>query len=105
MDSTAMHYASKITVESATKHLTILASDEFEGRDTGKPGGDLAAKYIAEQFKKAGLIAPVDGSYFQPVPLVETRFDVNHFEINGQNLQLRRWLLHDRVRSFTNSFS
>ena len=88
LDTNSMHYASKITVESATKHLTILASDEFEGRDTGKPGGDLAANYIAEQFKQMGLIAPVKGSYFQSVPLVETRFDVNKFEINGSNLKL-----------------
>lgn len=88
LDTNAMHYASKITVESATKHLTILASDEFEGRDTGKPGGDSAAKYIAEQFKSMGLTPPVNGSYLQPVPLVETRFDVNNFEINGKNLNL-----------------
>jgi hypothetical protein len=82
----ASHYASKITLSSATKHLTILASDEFEGRDTGKPGGLKAAEYIASEFKKMGLIAPVNGSYFQEVPLVETKFDVEKFEINGHNL-------------------
>src|SRR5690606_33406245 len=79
-------YASEITVSSATKHLAILASDEFEGRDTGKPGGLKAAEYIAQEFKKMGLIAPVNGSYFQKVPLIETKFAVEKFEINGHNL-------------------
>ena len=88
LDETAMHYASTITTESASKHLTILASDEFEGRDTGKPGGDKAAKYIADQFKKFGLTAPVNGSYYQAVPLVETKFEVQKFQINGQNLEI-----------------
>lgn len=88
VDETAVHYASKITTQSAEKHLTILASDEFEGRDTGKPGGDKAARYIADAFKAFGLIAPVNGNYFQAVPLVETKFEVQNFQINGQNLEM-----------------
>ncbi len=88
IDSVASQYASKITVKSATKHLTKLASDEFEGRDTGKPGGLKAAEYIADEFKKLGLIAPVDGSYFQQVPLIETKFEVEKFTINGKNLKV-----------------
>lgn len=86
IDTTAVKYASKITVESATKHLNILASDEFEGRDTGKPGGLLAANYIANEFKKMGLIAPVNGNYFQDIPLVETKFEVKNFDVNGEKL-------------------
>src|SRR5690606_8705622 len=85
-NSTSAHYASQITVSSAAKHLTILASDEFEGRDTGKPGGLKAAEYIANEFRKMGLIAPVNGYYFQEVPLVETKFEIEKFEINGHNL-------------------
>lgn len=88
IDTIASHYASTITTGSATKHLTILASDEFEGRDTGKPGGLKAAEYIANEFKKMGLVAPVNGSYFQEVPLVETKFEVEKFEINGRSLEV-----------------
>lgn len=69
VDSVALNYASKITVSSANEHLTILASDEFEGREAGKPGGLKAANYIAEQFQKMGLTPPLNGSYFQDVPL------------------------------------
>ncbi|HEY4196833.1 MAG TPA: peptidase, partial [Mucilaginibacter sp.] len=64
-------YAKYINAEDARKHLSILASDEFEGRETGKPGADKAANYIANEFKKLGLQPPVNGSYFFDVPLVE----------------------------------
>lgn len=82
----ASNYAKQISVEGATKHLTILASDEFEGRETGKPGADKAAQYIADEFKKLGLEAPVNGSYFLQIPLVEPSFDVKSFVVNGRPL-------------------
>src|SRR5690606_36220814 len=47
-----------------------------------------AAEYIADEFKKMGLIAPVDGSYFEQVPLLETKFEVEKFTINGKNLKV-----------------
>jgi len=87
-DSTSIYYAEKITASSSRKHLAILASDAFEGRDTGKPGGQKAAKYIANEFKKLGLQAPVNHSYFQPIPLIETKFDVQRFDINGNNYKV-----------------
>lgn len=87
-DGVSKKYANEINVESATKHLTILASDEFEGRDTGKPGGHKAAEYIANEFKKIGLTAPVNGSYFQPVDLVETSLQVSDFTIENNSYQL-----------------
>lgn len=37
------------------KHVAYLASDQLKGRGTGTPEEVLAAKYIAKQFKKAGL--------------------------------------------------
>ncbi|TWR30644.1 M28 family peptidase [Mucilaginibacter pallidiroseus] len=81
---TAMKYAKVITAEDARKHLSILASDEFEGRETGKPGADKAANYLAAELKKLGLQAPVNGSYFLNVPLTESSVEVPAFTINGQ---------------------
>ncbi|RYY33520.1 MAG: M28 family peptidase [Sphingobacteriaceae bacterium] len=81
---TAVKYSEFITVESAKKHLTILASDEFEGRETGKPGADKAAKYLAAEFKKLGLQAPVKGSYFLDVPLTENGFTISNFAVDGK---------------------
>src|ERR1700754_1725886 len=76
-------YAKYITAEDARKHLSILASDEYEGRETGKPGAEKAANYIAGEFKKLGLQAPVNGSYFLDIPLVENSIRIS-LAINGQ---------------------
>lgn len=54
--------AQEITEKALRKHIGYLASDKLEGRATGSPGGEKAAKYIEKQFKKSGLIAP-GGSY------------------------------------------
>ncbi len=70
-DRNAVKYGNSITKEDAYKHLSVLASDEYEGRETGKPGAWKAAEYIAAHFKSLGLNAPVNGSYFQKVPLIE----------------------------------
>ncbi|MGB4774067.1 MAG: M28 family peptidase [Daejeonella sp.] len=79
----AQKFAKKITAEGAKKHLSILASDEFEGRETGKPGAEKAANYLAAEFKKLGLKAPVNGTYFQDVPLVEKMPEVKSFTVNS----------------------
>lgn len=47
------------------KHVEFLASDKLEGRDTPSAGLDLAAAYIAGEFKAIGLKPLSDGSYFQ----------------------------------------
>lgn len=51
-------------------HLRFLASDELMGRRAGTWGADVAARYIAEQFRAAGVRpAPGSDEYFQAVPL------------------------------------
>ncbi len=61
----------KIDPEKIRAHVKYLASDELEGRGVGQKGGDLAADYIADQFKSYGLKPAGDnGRYFQQVPLV-----------------------------------
>ncbi|MEI8058544.1 MAG: hypothetical protein WCG67_00190 [Ferruginibacter sp.] len=54
-NSDASKYAGVITGENLKKHLTIIASDEFEGRETGTEGQRKAAAYIESQFKATGL--------------------------------------------------
>jgi len=46
-------------------HVRFLASDVLEGRGTPSRGLNLAAEYIAAQYQRAGLEAPIDGSHFQ----------------------------------------
>lgn len=49
--------------------MKFLASDELLGRKTGEMGNRVAARYIAEQFRKAGLKPLNNGSFLQPVAL------------------------------------
>src|ERR1035437_8426134 len=68
-DNTAMKFAKIINAEDARKHLSVLASDEYEGRETCKPGQKKAAQYIADDFKIIGLKPTKDNNYFQKFPL------------------------------------
>ncbi|HUH32684.1 MAG TPA: hypothetical protein VLZ28_01955, partial [Daejeonella sp.] len=85
-DQKAQKYAKQISPKYAKKHLSVLASDEFEGRETGKPGAEKAANYIAAEFKKLGLTAPVNGSYFQEVSLVQGAIESKSFVVNNESL-------------------
>ena len=87
-NKTAMKYAEIVSPELANKHLSIIASDAFEGRETGKPGADKAALYIADEFKSLGLQPIVNGSYFFDVPVVQNSFKVNSFTVNGTALEM-----------------
>ncbi|HSE97042.1 MAG TPA: peptidase M28, partial [Blastocatellia bacterium] len=60
-----------ITADRLMTHINKLASDEFEGRSPATRGEELTIKYLADEFKAAGL-APgnTDGTYYQKVPLV-----------------------------------
>ncbi|HKI20561.1 MAG TPA: M28 family peptidase [Isosphaeraceae bacterium] len=55
----------RISADSLRGHLSFLASDLLEGRGTPSRGLDLAAEYIAAQFRRAGLEAIGDDGYFQ----------------------------------------
>lgn len=62
-----------ISLSAIRKYATTLASDAMEGRGTMQPGGDKAAKWIAEQMKALGLRPLGDnGTYLQAVPFTET---------------------------------
>ena len=71
-------YQRLITAESLAARLYFLASDFFEGRETGSRGQRLAAHYLASQYRQLGLTPkgtqavadPLSGeSYFQPFNL------------------------------------
>lgn len=66
----AAKFSTVINRDNAYAHLSVLASDAYEGRETGKKGAWMAADYIRKYFKNIGLTGPVNGDYFQPVDLV-----------------------------------
>jgi hypothetical protein len=55
----------QLSANSLRGHLSFLASDLLEGRGTPSRGLDLAAEYIAAQFRRAGLEPAGDDGYFQ----------------------------------------
>lgn len=56
----------RVSADSLRGHLSFIASDLLEGRNTPSRGLDIAAEYIAAQFRRAGLEpAGEEGGYFQ----------------------------------------
>lgn len=64
-EPTVAQIASRITANNLKADLSFLASDALEGRGTPSPGLDVAAEYIASQFRRAGLEPAGDDGYFQ----------------------------------------
>lgn len=63
-------FMNTISAAELKEHLYILASDDFEGRETGTLGQKKAADYIARHFMQNGLSGPVKDNpnpYFQPI--------------------------------------
>ena len=62
-------YGSTITAAELKDHLYTFASDEFQGRDTGKPGQKKAANYLKDNYMKLEIASPLGGEdYFQDIP-------------------------------------
>lgn len=83
-DPTAAEKAAiaKISAASMRGHLSFLASDLLEGRSTPSRGQDLAAEYIAAQFRRAGLEpAGPNGSYFQEADFVSVTPKMDDFRL------------------------
>jgi len=83
-DTVALKYAEYISTESLKKNLSIIASDEYEGRETGTRGQKLAADYIAGQFRISGIPPLNKNSYFQEFLLNEKRPGEITFFIAGR---------------------
>ncbi len=72
-DKTRTNIKPDISAADIGRRIKTLASDEYEGRAPGTKGGQMAAQYIADEMKSAGL-KPMgkDGTYFQPITMTET---------------------------------
>ena len=55
-------------------HITALANDSLQGRDTGSPGYRKAAAYVVSQFERNGLKPAGEHGFYQTVPLHVLRF-------------------------------
>ena len=64
-----------ITAANLKGNLSFLASDTLEGRFTPSTGLDVAAEFIASQFRAAGLKPAGDHEYFQTAAMVDRRMN------------------------------
>ena len=90
-DSIADIYAETILKRDLNKHLSILASDDYEGRETARPGQKKAAKYISDRFREIGVDAGAgNNSYYQTFD-IDARNAANVIiEVNSNSWQLGR---------------
>ncbi|MCI0494794.1 M20/M25/M40 family metallo-hydrolase, partial [candidate division KSB1 bacterium] len=69
----------KTSGESAKSFVAYLASDALQGRDTGSPGFEKAAQWVADKFKSWGLApAGENGTYFQEFPFSFYKHEFDH---------------------------
>ncbi|MDT0607349.1 M28 family peptidase [Croceitalea rosinachiae] len=78
-------YAATITEDELKEHLYIYASDEFEGRETGKPGQKKAVDYLKTEYEALGIqAAKANGDYFQKVPIEISKVPQGTLDTNGK---------------------
>ncbi len=76
--------SSGISAEHLREYVNVLASPTMKGRETGTEGNRVAARYIAEQFKKMGLQPAGDkGTYFQEMGYLGESWDKATLLVNG----------------------
>jgi hypothetical protein len=80
-------------------HLSFLASDEMNGRDTGSPEHRRAAEYVAAEFKRFGLSPGGTDGYLQPVPFRSRRIieDKSSLELLRPDGTVERVVLGDEA--------
>lgn len=102
--------AETITETDLLRHIEILASDAFEGRNPGTTGENKTVNYIATQWARAGLRpAGEKNSWYAPVQLVERSPESSRIffseRTRGRNLRTRQdeIVLRSREPSFRQS--
>ncbi len=82
-DTIAQRYSRQVDTTQLKAHLNIIASDAFEGRETGRKGQKMAADYIQKEFRKLKLKPGNDTSFLQNYPLVVRKLGNIDLSVNG----------------------
>jgi len=69
--------ASSINADDLDKYLSVIASDEFQGRQPSTVGEKKTINYLRDKFSELGLKPGNGSSFFQQVPLVDITTDGN----------------------------
>lgn len=80
-----------ITGQHLKDHLSTIASDEMEGRETATAGLQKAARYISMELEKAGVqTTPGQKNYYQEVLFSKTSWNKNEIYVNGEEQKMLR---------------
>lgn len=69
--NTVPQHEQSVSLDNVHQHIKVLASDKFAGRGPLTEGESLTINYLADEYKKIGLVGAVDGEFFQPVPMAK----------------------------------
>ena len=84
-----------------SKHITTLASDDFEGRFPGTTGEDKTVEYLTETYKKLGLKpGNPDGTWLQKATMTGVLTDLKAQFITDDE----RWVMKDGIDIVGNSY-
>ena len=83
-------FAKTITAEDLKKHLYIVASADFEGRETATEGQHKAAAYIENHFRSIGLLPGNGDSYQLPYPVFQDSLISASLSVNNQSFTLNQ---------------
>lgn len=82
-------YASGISPSTLRDHLTVLASDSLEGRETGQKGIQLAADYLTKNIRNLGLFPKnIQQGFLQPVAFTFSKWLDTDMYIKGNRYRL-----------------
>ncbi len=88
MEDVTVKLAKTITEADLKSYLNVLASDEYEGRETGQPGNDKAAEFIVEHVKALGLKGGgLENSFTQPVGFTFSKWADTDIFIDGKRFK------------------
>lgn len=80
-------YANTITASDLKKHLSVVASDEMEGRETGSEGQKKAGRYLIAQYKADGISHPKPAKdFYQTVPAAYLNAKYNEKLPDSENI-------------------
>ena len=81
-------FANAITAEDLKKHLYIVASRDFEGRETATEGQRKAAAYIENHFRSLGLLPGNRDNYQLFFPVFQDSIGETALKINDKAFQV-----------------
>ena len=90
LDNDGTTFAAGIKVDELKPLVYALASDSMQGRETGEEGQRMAARFIAKQFKDAGLPPKGDKGFFQKIMLQSATWKDASLKVGDQEFLNRK---------------